>query len=118
MTADLATSRSRPGWIPWRRPSEEQRRGHLEVVPTSAQRRARPRIAFAVVGIGIVLAIVAGQLLLSIMVSQGAYQLNSLQSTTKSLQRSAQVASEDLNRVSVAAIPCRERECARHGGEQ
>ncbi|WP_348788074.1 hypothetical protein [Leifsonia sp. NPDC080035] len=72
---------------------------HLEVVSTRSQRRARPRTLYAVVAISALLVIVVAQLLLSIAVSQGAYQLSSLQSKQTELQRSYQAASEDLNRL-------------------
>ncbi|MEV8212159.1 hypothetical protein [Leifsonia sp. NPDC077715] len=81
-------------------PAEEPKRTHLEVVPTRSQRRARPRALYAVIAVGTLLAIVVSQLLLSIGISQGAYQLNSLQEKQTQLQRSYQAASEDLNRVS------------------
>ncbi|MGO4534078.1 hypothetical protein [Leifsonia sp. 2MCAF36] len=81
-------------------PVEEPKRTHLEVVPTRSQRRARPRALYAAVSVGALLAIVVAQLLLSIGISQGAYQLNSLQATQTQLQRSYQAVSEDLNRVS------------------
>ncbi|MFP3465694.1 hypothetical protein [Leifsonia sp. SIMBA_070] len=81
-------------------PVDEPARTHLEVVPTRAQRRARPRALYAAIAVGALLAIVVAQLLLSIGISQGAYQLNSLQDKQTELQRSYQAVSEDLNRVS------------------
>jgi hypothetical protein len=81
-------------------PAEEPARTHLEVVPSRSQRRARPRALYAAIAVGSLLAIVVGQLLLSIAISQGAYQLNSLQDQQTQLQRSYQAVSEDLNRVS------------------
>jgi len=81
-------------------PAEEPKRTHLEVVPTRSQRRARPRALYAAISVGTLLAIVVAQLLLSIGISQGAYQLNSLQAQQTQLQRSYQAVSEDLNRVS------------------
>jgi hypothetical protein len=78
---------------------EPSRPSRLEIVPTRAQRRARPRTIFAFFSIAIVVGIVTTQLLLSVAVAQGAFQLNSLQTSTKALQRDAQVASEDLDRV-------------------
>ncbi|MFB9748363.1 hypothetical protein [Leifsonia shinshuensis] len=80
------------------RPARE-RRAHLEVVPTRSQRRARPRTLYAVTAVSALLVIVVAQLLLSIGVSQGAYQLSSLQAQQTQLQRSYQAASEDLNRL-------------------
>ncbi|MDN4595829.1 hypothetical protein [Leifsonia virtsii] len=78
----------------------ESRRSHLEVVPSRSQRRARPRALYAGIAVGTLLAIVVAQLLLSIGISQGAYQLNSLQAKQTQLQRSYQAVSEDLGRVS------------------
>ena len=80
------------------RPGRE-RRTHLEVVSTRSQRRARPRTLYAIVAVSALLVIVVTQLLLSIGVSQGAYQLSSLQTKQTELQRSYQAASEDLNRL-------------------
>ncbi|MEN2737338.1 hypothetical protein ABCS02_06050 [Microbacterium sp. X-17] len=76
-----------------------ERRSHLEVVSTRSQRRARPRTVYAVTAVSSLLVIVVAQLLLSIGVSQGAYQLSSLQNQQTQLQRSYQAASEDLNRL-------------------
>jgi hypothetical protein len=81
-------------------PVEEPKRTHLEVVPTRSQRRARPRALYAAISVGTLLCVVVAQLLLSIGISQGAYQLNSLQAQQTQLQRSYQAVSEDLNRVS------------------
>lgn len=106
MSTSLAesTARRRPaaGWIGGvlPEPTEQERRGHLEVVSTRSQRRARPRALYAVIAVGSLLVIVVAQLLLSIAISQGAYTLNGLQTQQTSLQRSLQAASEDLTRVS------------------
>ena len=54
-------------------------RRHLEVAPTRAQRRARPRLLPALVTIGGIGVILLGQLLLSIVLADGAYQISSLQ---------------------------------------
>jgi hypothetical protein len=99
-----APSRRRPAglWVGGAVPErvEEHKRTHLEVVPTRSQRRARPRALYAAMAVGTLLVIVVAQLLLSIGISQGAYQLESLQVKKTQLQRSYQAASEDLNRVS------------------
>ena len=102
MSTTLATSRPRLGWTGTASPAhtDDDLRAHLEVVSTRSQRRARPRTVYAIVSIMILLAIVTAQLLLSIAMTQGAYQINTLQTTTKQLQRSYQVASEDLDRLS------------------
>jgi hypothetical protein len=101
VSTNLAERRPSVGWIGRTapRPAEEERPSHLEVVSTRSQRRARPRAVYAVVTIGTLFGIVVAQLLLSIGISQGAYQLSSLEDTQTQLQRSYQAASEDLNRV-------------------
>ena len=80
-------------------PHEEEHTSHLEVVSTRDQRRARPRTVYAIVAVGALFAIVVAQLLLSISISQGAYQLSTLQDTQKQMQRQYQAASEDLDRL-------------------
>ena len=55
-------------------------RRHLEVAPTRAQRRARPRLLPALVTIGGIGVILLAQLMLSIVLADGAYQISSLQS--------------------------------------
>lgn len=64
---------------PLRHPGPQPRR-HLEVVPTRAQRRARPRMLPALVTIGGIGVILLAQLLLSIVIANGAYQISGLQS--------------------------------------
>jgi hypothetical protein len=78
---------------------DEEHTSHLEVVSTRRQRRARPRTVYAIVAVATLLGIVIAQLLLSITISQGAYQLNTLQDSQKQLQRDYQAASEDLDRL-------------------
>jgi hypothetical protein len=101
VSTNLAERRPSVGWIGRTapRPAEEERPSHLEVVSTRSQRRARPRAVYAIVAIATLFGIVVAQLLLSIGISQGAYQLSSLQGKQTELQRSYQAASEDLNRV-------------------
>ncbi|SDZ10766.1 hypothetical protein [Herbiconiux ginsengi] len=73
---------------------------HIEIVPTRSQKRARPKIAYAAVVVTGVLAIVVTQLLLSIGLSDGAYEISSLQSQQKELDRSNQVLSEQFDKLS------------------
>ncbi|WP_382306158.1 hypothetical protein [Herbiconiux sp. UC225_62] len=73
---------------------------HIEIVPTRTQKRARPKIAYAAVVVTGVLAIVVTQLLLSIGLSDGAYEISSLQSQQKELDRSNQVLSEQFDKLS------------------
>ena len=71
-------------------------RRHLEIAPSRAQRRARPRLAHAVVtiaGIGVILLV---QLLLSFILADGAYQISSLQTDQRELLREEQALNERL----------------------
>jgi len=72
----------------------------IEIVPSRTQKRARPKIAYAAVVVTGVLAIVVTQLLLSIGLSDGAYEISSLQSQQKELDRSNQVLTEQFDKLS------------------
>lgn len=72
------------------------RSSYLEVVRDTPTHRARPRAFYAVVVVSTIIVIMIAQLLMSIAVSQGAYQLNSLQTAQVQLQRSVQSASQSL----------------------
>lgn len=75
-------------------------RPRFTIVPSRAQRRRRPKIAYAAVVIGGVLAIVIAQLMLSVGLSQGAYEIESLQSSQKELDRTNQTLSEQMDKLS------------------
>jgi hypothetical protein len=66
---------------------------------TEAGRRTKPRLAYAIIAVGGIAVIVAAQLLLSIAVAQGAYEIDSYQVQQASLAREEQKLSEDLDRV-------------------
>lgn len=90
---DLPSRTSRP---------DEQERAHrrpelVEVAPTRAQRRARPRIVAAVVGVAALGVLLLAQLGISMVLSQGAYTLNSLQAKQTELSRSQQALDEKLD---------------------
>ena len=78
-------------------PDVEQQRRHIEIVATRAQRRARPRLVYAAVTVAGLFAILIAQLLLSIMVSDGAYKIAALQGVQKELSRDQQTLSEQLH---------------------
>jgi hypothetical protein len=84
---------------PMRRPAETpapQPRRHLEIAPSRAQRRARPRLAHAAItiaGIGVILLV---QLLLSFVLADGAYQISTLQNDQRELLREEQALNEQL----------------------
>ncbi len=91
MTA-LAATTARP----LRQPVEASRR-HLEVAPSRAQRRARPRLLPALVTIGGIGVILLAQLLLSIVLADGAYQISGLQSAKHDAVLQQHALSEQLD---------------------
>ena len=84
-----------PERMPWRKPTPDTR--HIEIVTTRNQRRARPRLAFSLIIIGGLFAVLASQLLLSIALADGAYQISALQAEQKELSRAQQSVTEQLN---------------------
>ena len=82
---------------PRRRPAEPAPRPHIEIAPSREQRRARPTVAYAVITVTSLFMIFAAQLLLSIVVSDGAYQIATLQSQQKELLRSQAALTESLD---------------------
>jgi hypothetical protein len=91
----LTTETLRPEWNG--RPSGEERR-HIEIVSPSTH--ARPRIVYALSAVACIGAIVVAQLLLSVGISQGAYEISALRASQVELSRTADSVSEDLIRVS------------------
>lgn len=71
----------------------------IEIVATRSQRRARPRLAYAVVTVACLFVIFAAQLLTSIAISDGAYRIDSLQGQRKELLRTQQALQEQLARL-------------------
>jgi len=80
--------------LPFAAPQVEEHPRHIEIVSSRSQRRARPRIVYALVGVAGLFLILVAQLLISIVLSDGAYQISSLQSTQKELVRDQQTLSE------------------------
>lgn len=68
----------------------------IEIVTTRSQRRARPRLAYALVAVGGLFAIFLSQLLLSIALSNGAYQISSLLGEQRDLGRVQGALTEQL----------------------
>jgi hypothetical protein len=81
-------------------PAPPAERRHIEIVSTRSQRKARPRIVYALSAVAGMAAIVVAQLLLSVGISQGAYEISSLQSAKVELGRTADGVTEDLVRAS------------------
>jgi hypothetical protein len=75
-------------------------RRHIEIVASRTQRQARPRIAYALTAVAGMAVMVVAQLLLSVGISQSAYEISTLQSRQVELGRTAESLSEDLVRVS------------------
>lgn len=82
---------------PRRRPEQAEPARYIEIAPTRSQRRARPRLAYAMVVVGGLFAVLLCQLLLSIALADGAYEISALQAQKKELARDQQVATEQLN---------------------
>jgi hypothetical protein len=81
-----------------RRVDSERPQRRLRPAPERAA-RAKPRLAYAVIALGGVAVIIVAQLLLSIAVTQGAYEIDALQMQQTTLTRDEQKLSEDLDRV-------------------
>jgi hypothetical protein len=87
-----------PAVVPSRapRPARHDRPELVEVTPTKAQRRARPRIAYAVVAVAALGLLLLAQLGISMVLSQGAYTLSSLGTEQTNLARTQQSLTEEL----------------------
>jgi cell division protein FtsL len=73
---------------------------HIRIVASPTQRRARPKVLYALLTIGGLFALFIAQLLLSIAVSDGAYQISSLNSQERQLEREKLALEEDVNLLS------------------
>ncbi|MDQ1545533.1 MAG: hypothetical protein QOH69_437 [Actinomycetota bacterium] len=100
MSATLAYA-SRPSGAALRRPADaleivpQPRR--VQIVTTRAQRRARPKLVYALGATGVIFAIFLAQLLITIALSSGAYTITDLQSTEQNLGRTASSLGEKLD---------------------
>jgi len=74
-------------------------RARFRVVATREQRHARPRIFYAVVTMSVIFGIIIAQLLLSVAVSSGAYEISGIQAQNRELTRTQQSVSQDLDRL-------------------
>jgi hypothetical protein len=96
MSANLATAFPLSAPAPRRSTTERP----LRAVPASAARRARPKIAYAVGAVAGILAIVVTQLLLSVGLSHGAYEISALAKQQTQLTWEKQAVTDDLLEVS------------------
>lgn len=69
----------------------------VEIVTSRAQRRARPKIAYALVATAALFVLLLAQLAISIALSDGAYKISALQASQTELTRDQQKYSERLD---------------------
>lgn len=62
-------------------------------------RRRRPKVFYAGVSVGFVLLVIVAQILLSIALQSGAYEISGLQQQVRDLGRAHQSASQDIDRL-------------------
>jgi len=74
----------------------QERTRHIEIVSSRSQRRARPRIVYGLVAVSGLFLILMAQLLLSIALSSGSYQISSLQTQQRNFARDQQTLTESL----------------------
>ena len=85
--------------VPISEPDAAPRR-HLDIAPSRVQRRARPRVYGAIVAIAGIGAILLAQLLMSIVLADGAYQISALQIEKRDIIREQNAATEQLQQLS------------------
>ncbi len=86
--------------LPVRRPVDEGVEEHprsVRALAPRASRRTRPKLAYALVAITVIFGIFLAQLLLSISLSSGAYNIARLQNQQRDLTRTASALDERLN---------------------
>jgi hypothetical protein len=71
----------------------------IEVVSTRSHKKARPRVFYAVITVAVIFAIIIAQLLVSVAVASGAYEISSLKQANKELSRTYQTVTQDLDRL-------------------
>jgi hypothetical protein len=78
-------------------PAQLQRPRRIQIVTTRSQRRARPKLVYALSATAVIFAIFLAQLLITIGLSSGAYTISDLQSSQQSLARTASSLDEKLD---------------------
>ena len=101
MSTNLAYAPAPAGRPALRRPREEfegpTRPRRVQIVTTRTQRRARPKLVYALGATAVLFAIFLAQLLITIALSSGAYTITDLQSTAQGLGRTASALNERLD---------------------
>ncbi|MFC3276290.1 hypothetical protein ACFOE1_18510 [Agromyces mediolanus] len=82
-----------------RPPSRRAGGGSGPSAPARPRRRPRrkPRIAYAIIALGAIILVAAAQLVLSVAMTQGAYELDSLRVQQTKLERDRQIVGEELD---------------------
>jgi hypothetical protein len=70
---------------------------HIEIVSTRDQRRKRPKVVYALATVGGLFALFIAQLLLSIVLADGAYEISSLRVEQRDLGRTELALNEQLD---------------------
>ncbi|GAA3864104.1 hypothetical protein GCM10022381_05010 [Leifsonia kafniensis] len=90
----------RPSQLPEPEREQTPARRPLQIVTTRTQRKARPRIIYAFTAVTGIVVIILAQLLVSVGISQGAFEISTLQKSQVELGRTADSLNENLVRVS------------------
>lgn len=75
-------------------------RPNIEFVASKANRKARPKAFYPLIAMAVVFGIIISQLLLSVAVSSGAYEIAELSQQNKELSRTHQTMTQDIDRLS------------------
>lgn len=85
------------------RPLVERAKGlapNIQIVSSKASRKARPKAFYPLMTMGVVFGIIIAQLLLSVAVSSGAYEIAELTQQNKEISRTYQTMNQDIDRLS------------------
>lgn len=75
-------------------------RPNIQIVSTKEQRKARPKSFYPLMTMAVVFGIIISQLLLSVAVSSGAYEIAELTQQNKEISRTYQTMTQDIDRLS------------------
>jgi len=81
-------------------PATHSKKSTLSTSSTSSRVRRRPRAFFAIVTAGVLFGVMVAQMLLSVALESGAYEISHLQSANKEASRSFSQMSQDIDRLS------------------
>jgi hypothetical protein len=80
-------------------PQRTRVRDYIQVVAQRPRGKARPRVFYAVITVSVIFGIIIAQLLVSVAVSSGAYEIATLQVANKEAGRNVASATQDLDRL-------------------